>query len=195
MKAIIKPAVFLMIYFVLFGMTSMAISAIKSDTAELVLHILCLLFHLVICSVISFIEGKKAMKKRTANDKIRLRIIETGDDLKFDKGAEYKTKNGPFMGVLVCAPLLVISFISFIVIVSGAPIPAFIKMATKVISGTAFNIFRLFYITTTDWVYVLPALIAVVYAVATGIGYYLGGKKQLIIEENFREAKSKIKEV
>ncbi len=194
MKAVVKPSIFLMIYFILFGMTSMAISTITINAVQLVLHILCLAFHLVICTVISFVEGKKAMIVRIANDKIRLRIIETGDDLKYDKSSEYKLVNGSFMGVLVCAPVIIFAIISFIVLVSGSALPEAIKVATRIISGTPYNIFKLTGITATDWCYVLPLIAVVFYSAATTIGYYLGGRKQFLIKENFEERKRKYKE-
>ena len=191
MKAITKPAVFLMIYFVLFGMTSMAIATIKNNTTQLVLHILCLVFHLTICVVISFMEAKKAMKVRIQNDKVRLRIIETGENLQYDKSSEYKISNGILMAFIVCLPLIVFTLANAISFAITGRIAEMLKIASNFVCGTTFRIFSACGISETIS-YILPASAFVVYAIFITIGYYLGGKKYMLINERFEETKQKI---
>jgi hypothetical protein len=136
-------------------------------------------------------EGEKALKVRIANDFERRHIIETGDDRPLNLCAEYKPWKGFVIGIVACAPLLLLLIAHTIVILID---PEYLIIG-GVSSFMYMSVFGFYFIDTSIKLTAASfyfSLVYVPFAVCTiGIPYYFGGKKieaqQRAIEQKHRE--------
>lgn len=193
MKSAIKASFFLMIYLILFGITSAAITTLKNVVLRAVLYSVCILFHLVICAFMCYGEGKKSMKVRISNDAIRRRIVQTGEDLRYDKKAEYRTVNGFIMSLITTIPVIVVSLICLISYLSFGAVPNTLKVVTNYVSGNFYYLFCIISGVTADWGYAMPIVFIALFSISMTLGYYLGGRKTEKNMDKINETKRKIK--
>lgn len=71
----------------------------------------CLVFYVVLLSIVSYRDGQTAYKTLLSNDINRRQIIETGREYPVKVAEEYKAYKGFVSGLFVCVPLLICTII------------------------------------------------------------------------------------
>lgn len=189
----IKQMFLPIMYTIFAAMIAFGILCIQGmDWLKIILLILNIaLFAFIICANY-FKEGEKAYKVRLANDLEREMIIRTGEDRPIDRNGEYKPWKGFVMGVISCAPLIILMIIHAIIIF-------FINPEKEVVGGiTAFiymSFFGLFWLDTSIALSGVAYFACLIYVPALvtfmGVPYILGARKieiqQQMIKEKHRQ--------
>ena len=192
MKTLIKPALFLSVYIIIFGLSSSAISLLSSSTLQMALLFVCLAFLVFVLGLVSFGEGKKAMRVRNGNDAIRKRIIETGDDIELNLSGEFKVYKGFLFGIIVISPLLILLVLHGIAMLSIGQGIGIVETLIKYAGGLFHMIFVALSGITSSAGY-FGALIGVPIMVGTaGLFYYLGGRKEELVMNSFKQRHEEI---
>ena len=195
MKYLIKLAIIPTVYLLFEAMIALGILTLADNLMwlKIILAILNLgLYAVIVCSV-CFAEGQKALKVRIANDLERMEIIRTGENRPLKTKEEYKAWKGFMIGLLACAPLVILLIVHTILILinpawTGAgAIANFIYLA--------FNSF--IHLSTSNstaytWQFYFNLIAVVIIPLFSGIPYMLGAKKIELQQERIREKQRQI---
>lgn len=136
--------------------------------------------------------GEKAQKKLHANDLLRMRIVETGDDIQIDKQSEYSIYKGFLIGACSCLPMVLFLLIHTIIGICGG--------TTNVLGAIGNFLYLLFaapVFVFTESTLSFGEFYICLYGLAlsslvSGLGYYIGSRKVLLQYEKIEESKKLI---
>lgn len=179
MKHYIKRAMFPLVYIIVSLILDLSVLAL--DAKYMVLRyiflfaVLCL-FALVVYPIARK-DGENDYNKLMNNDRVRKYIVETGEDVYFNRTEEYKPYKGFLVGVVVCAPLIILLILHTITIIvtDGANI-VFGQIGSTMYSVVSM-FFSLIYKTPTPYTSYLSLLAVPVISCAVGIPYLIGARQ------------------
>ncbi len=193
MKYYIKNAVLPFIYLFFMAITALGILSIGDNLLwlKVILCILNLGLYEVIACAYAFKLGQDALKVRSANDLERKQIIMTGEPRPLKLAEEYKTYKGFIIGLMTCAPLIILLAVHTVIILCGGGNGA--GVASSIIYLVVYSFFRLgtsAAVTAYTFYFALFALPVII--VPMGVSYYLGGRKIEMQHKKIEEQKCRI---
>ncbi|MBQ7348903.1 MAG: hypothetical protein IJW47_02800 [Clostridia bacterium] len=195
MKYLLKLSIIPIVYLLFEAMIALGILTIGDNLLwlKIVLSILNLGLYAVIVWSICFKEGEKALKVRLANDLERMQIIRTGEDRPLKLKEEYKTWKGFAIGLITCAPMVILLIVHTILISVN---PAWTGAGAIVnFVYLVFNAFIHLNLETTvyaPWQFYFNLIALIIIPLITGISYMLGAKKIELQQEKIREKQRQI---
>ncbi|MCQ2387023.1 MAG: hypothetical protein MJ066_01070 [Clostridia bacterium] len=189
----IKNSLFSFCYVIFSSVIAFGISLLKSENwIKIILLTINLLLFLVINFVLFNHHGIEGAKTMFANDLQRKEIIRTGKDLPLKEAEEYKVFKGFLMGVIVCAPLIIMLLIQSLIWIIGG------EDASRIVGGIGvglyFNFFA--YFSFKDYLsigsYYLSLFLVPLVSAFCGIGYIYGGNKVISEKERIRKKQKEI---
>lgn len=192
MKYYLKNAVIPFVYLFFMMISALGILMIGDHLMwlKIVLAILNLaLYEVIVCAFV-FKQGEDAVKVRNANDLERKQIVLTGEPRPLKLAEEYKPFKGFIVGLVTCAPLLILMIVHTVIILCGGGNGA--GVVGSIIYLVVYVFFKLGGMATTaGTVYAALAAVPVI-MLSTGISYILGGKKIELQYKRIEESKRSI---
>jgi Ca2+/Na+ antiporter len=179
MKHYIKRAMFPLVYIVVCLILDLSVLALDAKLIWLryifLFAVLCL-FALVVYPIARK-DGENDYNKLINNDRIRQHIVETGDDIYFDRREEFKPYKGFLVGVIACAPLILLLILHTItIIVTDGENIVFGQIGSTMYSIVSM-FFSLIYKTPTAYTCYYSLLAVPIISCVVGIPYLIGAKR------------------
>lgn len=170
-KYLLKQTVVIFVYLIITMITAFAITAIENmDWLRITLWVLNLGLFGFIIFVMMMKTGEDGAKLKHTNDIKRRVIMKTGDYYEFNLAGEEGKFKGLYIGLIVCAPLLLLAFIELILILCGVTQTTTSAIAVILYGTFCMPLRGLFTGCSIFWfLYTVPVLCAI-----THIGYTVG---------------------
>lgn len=186
----VKKAMIGFVYLIFSAITAYGIIFIPDlPWLRVILLILNVGLYSYVLGATAFQDGQAAYKVRMANDLNRKQIVLTGEDIPLDTKKEYKAYKGFIIGLIICAPLIILLTIH-IIVTSSNPLnqdfgttACFLYMMAYAFAGVNVSATKFFAVVSPYWTLLAIPLIVLV----QGILYYLGGRKIELQQEMIRE--------
>lgn len=185
MKYLLKQTIIPIVYLIFMSIIAFGILCLGNNLTwlKIILSILNLALYGFIVGVVAKKEGEDALKVRIANDVERLQIIRTGEDRPLKLKEEYKAWKGFVVGLIVCAPLIIL-LIFHVILTSINPD----LVGAGVIANFIYLSFGAFIridntISLMDWHYYFNLIAVLILPLITGIPYILGARKIKLQQE------------
>ena len=167
------------LYAYIFSMSIVAygIILIESPTVKAILFVLNILLYCAVVAALMFKEGMDSVKVLYSNNRLRERIVETGEDIKLKRAEEYAPYKGFIFGALAYAPYVLILIVHAILtsinptLLGAGQIGATLYMVFHAPVGLCFSG------AITAGVYYIGLYGMVVISITAGIFYLLGARK------------------
>ncbi len=119
-KYLLKQTIIIFVYLIITMITSFAITAIENmDWLRITLWLLNLGLFGFIVFVMIMKTGEDGAKLKHTNDIKRRVIMKTGDYYEFNLAGEEGKFKGLYIGLIVCAPLVLLALLELIFIICG----------------------------------------------------------------------------
>ena len=196
MKYYLKKSLFLIVYLLFTATIAASILSIEGlAVLKLILLIANLALFLYISCGITFQDGQKAYKVLVSNDKLRERIVETGEEITLNTKEEYHVKKGFIIGALACVPMVLLLIVHAIVTNSN-PENIVFGQAAGVLYMNVYGFFNVDFLNVQSVVLYASfywALLAIpLLIVAQGVSYYLGARKIMFQQEQIKNTHQRI---
>ena len=190
MKYYLKKAMIGFVYLIFSAITAYGILFIPDlSWLKIVLLVLNIGLYSYVLGATAFQDGQAAYKVRMANDLNRKQIVLTGEDIPLDTKNEYKPYKGFIIGLIICAPLIILLIIHAIV-TSSTPsnvdfgnTACFIYMMAYAFAGVGVSIDKVFILVPPYWALLSVPLIVLI----QGTLYSLGARKIELQQEMIKE--------
>lgn len=180
MKYLIKNSVFGLVYLFVMDFVAILIYYIDNQALQIVLAFAAVAFYCFVLGYLTSKEGETAFDVLHNNDMQRRFMVKTGELVDIDASAEYKPYKGFIMGLLICAPMVLLLIIHLILgLLSGGTLNGAGAATTLgyflfyAVYGSIVSLEKV--LTFGEYFILLYAL--VVTSVTTGVSYIIGAKK------------------
>ncbi len=191
MKYYLKNAILPFIYLFFMAITAFGILMIKDLVwLKVILCILNLSLYCVIVFVYAFKLGQDGIKVRTANDLERRNIVLTGEARPLKLSEEYKPYKGFIIGLMTCAPLLLLLVAHTIMFLCGGG--NIFGVISSFIYLMVYAFFRLGETPVTPYVFYWTLFAVLIITVVVGVAYILGARKIELQQEKIKENQRRI---